>query len=40
MAADEIQGRGAFGELLNELTDSDLVIDMAADPSGRQSLRR
>ena len=38
MAADEIQGRAAFGELLKELTDSDIVIEMAAGVGGRQLL--
>lgn len=38
MAAEEISGRAAFGELLNELTDSDLVIELVSSGSGRQSL--
>lgn len=38
MAVDDLQARGAFGELLNELTDSDLVIDLSAGAGGRQSL--
>ena len=38
MAADDIQGRSAFGELLKELTDSDIVIEMVASTSGRQPL--
>lgn len=38
MAADDIQGRAAFGELLNEVTDSDLVIKVAANGTGRQAL--
>ncbi|HJP68664.1 MAG TPA: hypothetical protein VJ846_07160 [Sphingomicrobium sp.] len=38
MAAEDIQGRAAFGELLKELTDSDIVIEMVASSSGRQLL--
>lgn len=38
MAADEIQGRAAFGELLGELSDSDVVIEVAASATGRQAL--
>ena len=38
MAADDIQGRAAFGELLKELTDSDIVIEVTASTSGRQLL--
>lgn len=38
MAADDIQGRAAFGELLKELTDSDIVIEMIASASGRPLL--
>ena len=38
MAAEEISGRAAFGELLNELTDSDLVVELVSSASGRQSL--
>lgn len=37
MASDEIQGRHGFAELLAELTDSDLVIEVAASSGGRRT---
>lgn len=35
MPADENQGRAGFSELLNELTDSDVVIEVTASANGR-----
>jgi hypothetical protein len=38
MAADENQERPGFSELLAELTDSDVVVEIASSESGRQAL--
>ena len=38
MPADEIQERPGFSELLTELTDSDVVVEVAATGGGRQTL--
>ncbi|HZU50287.1 MAG TPA: hypothetical protein VE968_00275 [Sphingomicrobium sp.] len=38
MAADENQDRPGFSDILQELTDSDVVIEIASDEAGRQSL--
>ena len=37
MASDEIHGRHGFAKLLTELTDSDLVIEVAANSSARRT---